>query len=812
MTAGDWLLVKHVFDAALNCDIEEQRSLIDELCAGRPEVREEVESLLAAHRKAGPFLDRAERFGETPSWVGRRLGSYRLVSEIGDGGMGRVFLAERDDDQFRKQVAVKIIGAGVTHPEILRRFLDERQILATLDHPNIAHLLDGGVTDDGMPYMVMEYIIGLPITAYCEQAGLSVRERLELFLTVSLAVHYAHQHLVVHRDLKPANILVTPEGTAVLLDFGIAKMLDPLTSRTQATVAQFHPVTLEYASPEQLRGGVVTTTADIYSLGVILYELLTGSRPHALADATLDQAMRIVGETAAEPPGKRCRGRGLPFSEDLDCITLKALRTEPQDRYGSAQDFAADIKRYLEGLPVQARRGSVRYVARKMLARHKIAVAAVATGLALAMVGAGAVAREAHIANRERAKALSRFNELRGLARSMIFELHDGIARLPGSTETRKKLVTIALNYLDSLAREAGDDVGLQVELASAYRRLGNVQGDPNTANLGDSAGALTSYRSGMRAAQAALRIDPLRDEALRSLGFLYLNTAEIELREGRRSEAKDKLDRALLILRQRSGRQDAGWSQRSDLATALFYLFLYHQNNDDALSRDYLTQADNLYEARLLEQPYDDDALHNVALAHRYLATFEKVDSALTYLQRSLELDRRRSAARPSDATCRLDVSMDLAEMGRQHRMRRNFGQALMCYREALEIREALAASDPKNVMARNRVAYMHFSIGDARFEMGDMTGAVESMRKSIAIYEEFAGGIASSGHANYFLRKGYRIIGQAKARLGRAQAACDAYRSGDAIRPDPGEPIPKDWPDLSRALASCTNEAHLP
>ena len=234
MIAGDWLLVKHIFEAALNCAIEERGTLLDESCAGRPEVREEVESLLAAHRKAGAFLDRAEPFGEASSWVGRRLGSYRLVAEIGDGGMGRVFLAERDDNQFRKQVAVKIIGAGGTHPEILRRFLDERQILATLDHPNIARLLDGGVTDDGMPYMVMEYITGLPITAHCERAGLSVRERLELFRTVSLAVHYAHQHLVVHRDLKPANIMVTPEGAAVLLDFGIAKMLDPLTSRTQA--------------------------------------------------------------------------------------------------------------------------------------------------------------------------------------------------------------------------------------------------------------------------------------------------------------------------------------------------------------------------------------------------------------------------------------------------------------------------------------------------------------------------------------------------------------------------------------------------
>ena len=398
---------------------------------------------------------------------------------------------------------------------------------------------------------------------------------------------------------------------------------------------------------------------------------------------------------------------------------------------------------------------------------------------------------------------------------SMIFELHDGIAKDSRVLRKRveRKLVTIALTYLDSLAREAGDDVGLQVELASAYQRLGNVQGDPNTSNLGDSAGALTSYRKGIRAAQVALRIDPLRDEAQRSLGFLYLNTAEIDVREGRRSEAKDKLDRALVILRERSGQQDARWTRRSDLATALFYLFLYHQNYDDSLARDYFTQAAGLYDARLLEQPQDDDALHNVALAHRYLATFEKADAALTHLQRSLELDRRRSAARPSDSTCRIDVSMDLAEMGRRHGMSRNFGLALMCYREALEVRIALAAADPKNVLARNRVAYVHFAIGEARFEMGDMAGALESMQKSIAIYEEFAGG-SSSRYGHYYLRQGYYIIGQARVRLGRAHAACDAYRSASAILPDPGQPLPKeeDWPDVSLALASCTNKAHLP
>jgi eukaryotic-like serine/threonine-protein kinase len=282
-------------------------------------------------------------------------------------------------------------------------------------------------------------------------------------------------------------------------------------------------MTPDYASPEQIRGDPVTTAADVYSLGTLLYELLAGVRPYPLTGATSHEAARIVFETEPSKPSSRASATGVKLPDDLDFITLKAMRKAPQDRYGSAQELANDVTRYLDGLPVLARRGSFRYVARKMVVRHKLAVATVLACAALAAIGVSAIVREAHVANMERAKAQNRFDELRGLANSVIFELHDDIARLSGSTEVRKKLVTRALAYLDSLAKESAGDVGLQTEVAAAYLRLGDVLGKPSEPNLGDPAGALASYQKGLSVAEAALSRNPSRDDLLRQMGLIYL-------------------------------------------------------------------------------------------------------------------------------------------------------------------------------------------------------------------------------------------------------------------------------------------------
>jgi len=305
MTPERWQQIRGVFDQATSLGDEERAAYLDRVCAADPDLRHEVESLLQSNHQAGtgflntPAIDLAPRSGSGPSRVGRRIGSYNIVQEIGHGGMGEVYRAGRADGQYEKEVAIKLVRGGYDTASVLERFRHERQILASLDHPNIARLLDGGTTDEGIPYLVMELIEGTPIDQYCDGHKLNVSERLRLFVQVCSAVQYAHQRLVIHRDIKPGNILVTKEGVPKLLDFGIAKILDPASSAA-TTVAG--PMTPEYASPEQVRGEPITTATDVYSLGVVLYQLLTGRSPYPKNTSVPHEFARAICEYEPERP------------------------------------------------------------------------------------------------------------------------------------------------------------------------------------------------------------------------------------------------------------------------------------------------------------------------------------------------------------------------------------------------------------------------------------------------------------------------------------------------------------------------------
>ena len=422
MTPERWQQVKELFQAALELDASQRAAFLDQACAGEPSLRKQVEALIASHEGAPSFLEEpavevaAQMMAEdqAESVVGQRIGSYKILSEISHGGMGVVYLATRADDEYRKQVAIKLVKRGMDTDAILRRFRHERQILATLDHSNIAKLLDGGTTEDGLPYFVMDYVDGLPIDVYSDRQKLSVVERLRLFRTVCSAVHYAHQRQVIHRDLKPSNILVTGEGVPKLLDFGIAKVLDPeLYAQTVESTMMVRPMTPEYASPEQVRGETVTPASDVYSLGVLLYELLTGHQPYRLKGRSLQEIERAICEQEPEKPSlaisrveevHRPEGpmmltpesvsqtrEGEPeklrrqLAGDIDAIVLKALRKEPDKRYASVEAFSEDIGRHLEGRPVMARKGTVRYRAAKFMKRNKASVM-VAAFLAVALI------------------------------------------------------------------------------------------------------------------------------------------------------------------------------------------------------------------------------------------------------------------------------------------------------------------------------------------------------------------------------------------------------------------------------------------
>ena len=455
METASWIKIEELFAQALEKDESSREAFLEAACLDDPIIRAELESLLAAH-------SRMKRFIELPATAfvsdflpqpfsnileGKRCGPYRLIREIARGGMGEVYLAARADEQYEKQVAIKLVRRGMDTESILHRFRNERQILAELDHPNIARLLDGGVTEDGLPWLALEYVEGEPLNKYCQQQQLSIIQRLTIFRSVCAAVHYAHQHPVVHRDLKPSNILVTPEGVPKLLDFGIAKIICPESPEqsTDQTQTIMRLMTPGYASPEQIKGETVTTISDIYSLGLILYELLTDKRPYHVSNLSQHEIERIICEETPLPPSVAVKGKDTPNSRtsackiepashtsadhinrlqrrlvgDLDDIVMMALRKEPQRRYTSAEQFSQDIQRYLDGLPVIASPDTWTYRSKKFIRRRKTLVAATAaivlsllTGIILAVWQArGALAQEriakqqAAIAQQERDKA-----------------------------------------------------------------------------------------------------------------------------------------------------------------------------------------------------------------------------------------------------------------------------------------------------------------------------------------------------------------------------------------------------------------------
>src|SRR5262245_39139783 len=373
-TAEGWQRIKGILDDALEAPAGERAALIAARCEGDEELRREVESLAAA-AEGWTFIDRPASGDPAPVYeedrpphAGDRLGAYELLSELGSGGMGMVYLARRADDEFQKRVAIKLIRPGMASDFALQRFRSERQIAASLEHPNIARLLDGGATPDGKPYFVLEHVDGEPLTEYCDRRSLPIPERLRLFLEVCMPVMYAHQNLVVHRDIKPRNILVTPEGEPKLLDFGIAKLLDPEANEGAGeTGTLFRMMTPDYASPEQIRGERITTASDVYALGVVLYELLAGKKPYAVTGNTPGELLRVVCERDPEKPSVTANRREL--RGDLDAIVGKAMRKEPERRYASVAAFADDIRNHMAGRPVLARRGTFVYRAGKFARR-----------------------------------------------------------------------------------------------------------------------------------------------------------------------------------------------------------------------------------------------------------------------------------------------------------------------------------------------------------------------------------------------------------------------------------------------------------
>ncbi len=490
-TAGNtrWQEIQQLFYDALELAEIERSRFLQQQCGRDPDMLREVESLLAASGQTLGFarhavVEVARRQEEQPLVDGARIGPYRLLRPIGEGGMGRVYLATRADELYRQEVAIKLMNpAAGQGSAMLLRFNSERQILANLNHPNIARLLDGGITADGLPYLVMEYVPGVPIDAYVRDYKLSVEDRLSLFGTLCAAVDYAHKNLVIHRDIKPGNILVTADGIPKLLDFGIAKLLDAESGASAPTRTVDRMLTPDYASPEQVRGETVTTSADVYALGVLLYELLVGERPFRLDSRSPLEAMQIVCERDPETPSHAIRAHRESASPDalrnvnseLDNIVLMAMRKEPARRYASVSALSQDVQAFLHGYPVHARTDSFGYRSRKFVRRHRVATAAAAValvGLVAFSVGMGILARRA-----EKARAIA---EQQRLTAQHEADFLASIFQAATPDEALGREIT-ARDLLDQGTKRIDEELGTEPEVQStmldnvgyAYFRLG---------------------------------------------------------------------------------------------------------------------------------------------------------------------------------------------------------------------------------------------------------------------------------------------------------------------------------------------------
>jgi tetratricopeptide (TPR) repeat protein len=739
MTPEEWRQVKAILEDALERPAAERQAYIDNACGEDVSLRDHVRALARAADGEDTMLDAANAVAagaEVPGPPGRegeRVGAYELEGEIARGGMGVVFLARRADDEFQKKAAIKLMRPGLIGKSDLRRFRSERQIAAALDHPNIARLLDGGTTAAGEPYFVMEYVEGRPLLEFCRSHGLSLRARLDLFRRICDAVQYAHQHLVVHRDLKPGNILVTEDGTPKLLDFGIAKLVSEEGGGLVEPTATFERVlTPEYASPEQIRGRPVTTASDVYSLGVILYELVADEKPYRIESGDTAELVRVVCERDPERPSTRAAG----LSGDLDAIVLKAMRKEPEHRYPSAAALSDDLGRYLDGRPVEARRGSAGYRARKFVRRHRVGVLATALVFAALAAGVWATLREARRARAAEARAERRFNDVRKLANSFLFEFHDAIRDLPGATPARALVVRRALEYLDSLAKESSGDRTLRRELAEAYRRVGDVQGNPFMANLGDLDGAAASYRKAIALLEPAVASSGATDAERATLATTYLVDAGLSVNEGRSEAALAMSRRGLALRTDLAQRKPDNADQQLDLAQAWQYV---------------------AFDATAAGKPAE-------------------AAEALAHQASILEAQRR---ARPADRVVRRSLGQNLYLTGDAATNARDLPRALESYRAAAALQDALVAEEPASVTFHRDLAYSYMAIGNTQEALGDWVAALDTHRHALATFEEMAAADRNSTDPVLGVAISHHNCGEALEKLGRSAEALAEFHS---------------------------------
>ncbi|MGZ8844222.1 MAG: protein kinase domain-containing protein, partial [Pyrinomonadaceae bacterium] len=743
-------------------------------CGDDEALRKEAAAILAANRAAQSqgflhadvFAAGARVLAREEIAGGTEIGDYSVIREIGRGGMGAVYLAERTG--FHQQVALKIIKRGMDTDEIIRRFVRERDVLASLNHPNIARLLDGGHTTEGLPFIAMEYVEGETITAFCDQRRLAIEDRSELFRKVCRAIAYAHHNLVVHRDIKPSNILVGADGEPKLLDFGIAKLLAPdvFDNTVDLTAAGANLMTPDYASPEQIRGERVTTASDIYSLGVLLYELLSGHRPFHLKNRPSIEMLRIVSEqeprapsdaatmpteiaeghtqlvltveTVAQSRNERPARLQKRLRGDLDNIVLTALRKDPLRRYSSVEEFSADLERHLLGLPVTARPATLGYRLTKFAQRNLTAVVFASVALLALLGGLSISIWQTRAANKERARAERRFNEVRKMANTLVSGWDKDIPETLVSNQVRGRIADISTAYLDNLARET-DDPALLKELARAYTVVGHEY----------------------------------------TVQFIH------------EEKARSSLHKAEAILRRLIADAPADVEARRLLTECLGQYDGYFGERDRTESLKNRLEIVRLNEEILAAKPDDHRALFDLAggyaLYGLVLKTVGRRQESLDYYRRTVEITKRRIELLERTATTADDraklASTYVTLAAHQAGDLKQFESATKNVQRGADIADAVYAEHPENEQTLFVAGTAQFELGFVLKKSGDVRGSLEAFRKGLS----YARTYLARGRTGYFIRKEYDClmeIAEALHELGDSGGALAALRESLELR----------------------------
>lgn len=813
MSAPDsrqWAEVERIFEQASELSGLQRAEFLNRECPNA-ELRAEVESLLQHSRETGLSVANALKQAASSALseaddrlIGIRLGPYRIESLLGRGGMGAVYLASRADQHYDKQVAIKVVRRGMDTSDVLSRFHHERQILAQLDHPYIARLIDGGVTPDGRPYFALEYVEGKSMDEYCASEKLDVPARLGIFLKVCEAVSYAHRRLVVHRDLKPGNILVGSGGTPKLLDFGVAKLLTPeLDKGLTSTQMGGGPLTPEYASPEQVRGLPITTSTDVYCLGVVLYELLTNVRAQRITTRAPLEIERVVCEQIAPPPSsvvadKRVR-RAL--TGDLDTIVAMALRKEPERRYPSVDEFAQDISRHLEGLPVAARKDSFTYRTGRYLWRYRVAFAA-AILAAAGLLGGAALAfsqarqanaarvvaerertragEEAAVARKEKERADRRLAQMAELAERSLYDVHASIERIPGTMEARRRIATSTMQFLENLSRDAGNDERLLAVLSAAYRKVGDVQGYPDRPNLGDTAAAMADYRRALALSTGLVERNPAQSQYLLQKVNARNRVAKLLATMGQRKEALAEYAESMRDAKKLMAMCPADFECRLEEA------FLYGGIADAQVSVDPVASRENAQtQVKLLERlvgdfPGNRDAKLELGSAYGQQANavwIERKDAreVSAFYRRSIALREAAVALQPADGFARRGL---MVTYGNLASILPELQEARMYLGKAVEMGRELVRADPGDRLAQADLANALLFCGMVEPAKSELGASLMLLQESVGLFEQL---LAANPNQMVIVRAeawALEISGYRLRDLGRVDESLVAFR----------------------------------